>query len=82
VNHAGPQVTIEDVHNRLRAAADSLGTDMESLTGKFRESHGNLTLEQFMALPIDKVMPFAQQVVQYAAKQAAAAESREEAPDA
>jgi hypothetical protein len=82
VNHAGPQVTIEDVHNRLRAAADSLGTDMESLTGKFRESHGNLTLEQFMALPIDKVMPFAQQVVQYAAKQAAAAKSREQAPDA
>jgi hypothetical protein len=82
VNHGGPQVTIEDVHARLRAASETLGTDMESLTGKFRESHGNLTLEQFWALPIDKVMPFAQQVVQYAAKQSAAAASTEQAPDA
>lgn len=82
VNHAGPQVTIEDVHNRLRAAAESLGTDMESVTGKFRETHGNLTMEQFMALPVEKVMPFAQQVVQYANQQKAAAGSREEAPDA
>ena len=82
VNHAGPQVTIEDVHNRIKAAADSLGTDMESITGKFRESHGNLTMEQFYALPVDKVFPFAQQVVQYAAKQAAASESREQAHDA
>jgi hypothetical protein len=80
VNHAGPQVTIEDVHNRLRAAAESLGTDMESVTGKFRETHGDLTMEQFMALPVDKVMPFAQQVVQYANQQKAAADSREEAP--
>lgn len=80
VNHAGPQVTIEDVHNRIKAAADSLGTDMESVTGKFRESHGNLTMEQFYALPVDKVFAFAQQVVQYAAKHAAAAESTEEAP--
>jgi hypothetical protein len=82
VNHAGPQVTIEDVHNRIKAAADSLGTDMESVTGKFRESHGNLTMEQFYALPVDKVFPFAQQVVSYANQQAAAAASREQAPDA
>jgi hypothetical protein len=82
VNHAGPQVTIEDVHNRIKAAADSLGTDMESITGKFRESHGGLTMEQFYALSVDKVFPFAQQVVSYANQQQAAAASREQAPDA
>lgn len=82
VNHAGPSVTIEDVHNRLKAAAESLGTDMESVTGKFRETHGDLTLEQFYALPIGEVMPFAQQVVAYANQQATANTSRETAPDA
>lgn len=82
VNHAGPQVTIEDVHNRIKAAADSLGTDVESVTGKFRESHGNLTMEQFYALPVDKVFPFAQQVVSYANQRATVAASTEQAPDA
>lgn len=70
VNHAGPTVTLEDVHNRIKAAADQLGTDMESITGKFRESKGGLTMEQFYALPVAQVMPFAQQVVQYANQQA------------
>jgi ERF superfamily len=82
VNHAGPQVTIEDVHNRIKAAAESLGTDMKSITSKFRETHGGLTMEEFMALPVDKVFPFAQQVVQYANQQAARMASTESAPDA
>jgi hypothetical protein len=82
VNHSGPSVTIEDVHNRIKAAAESLGTDMESITGKFRETHGNLTMEAFYALPVDKVFPFAAQVHQYALQQQAKAASTEQAPDA
>jgi len=80
--NAAPQVSIQDVHNRIKDAADALGTDMESVTGKFRESHGNLTMEQFMELPVDKVLPFAQQVVAYVAQQQAKAASTEQAPDA
>lgn len=65
---AGPSVTVEDVHARLQGLATQLGTDLESLTGKFRDANNGLTMEEFMALPVEKVYPFAQQVAQYAAR--------------
>lgn len=66
---AGPNVTLEDVHARLMAAAEQVGTDMDSLTGKFRQSKGGITMEQFYALPLNEVYPFSQQVAQYVARQ-------------
>jgi hypothetical protein len=67
----GPQVTLEDVHNRIKVSADLLGMDVESITGQFREKNGGLTMEQFFALPVDKVFPFAQQLTQYTKQQQA-----------
>ena len=66
VNHAGPQVTMDDIKARIQGAADSLGTDMESVTGKFRESKGGITVEQIWDLPVNDLYPFARQLVQYA----------------
>lgn len=67
----GPSVTVTDVHSRLEGLATELGTDLASLTAKFRDAQGGMTMEQFMALPVEKVYPFAQQVAQYAARQKA-----------
>jgi hypothetical protein len=75
VNQAGPQVTIEDVHNRIKASADLLGMDVESITGQFREKNGGLSMEAFYALPVDKVFGFAQQLTQYTRQQQAKAQT-------
>ena len=74
--------TMDDIRGRIEGAATSLGTDVESVTGKFRTDNGNLTMEQMWELPVDKVYGFARQLVQYAAQQEQAAASREHAPDA
>lgn len=80
VNQAGPRVTMDDIRGRIEGAAASLGTDVESVTGKFRTDNGGLTMEQMWDLPVDKVYGFARQLVQYAKQQEQAASSTEEAP--
>ena len=82
VNQAGPRVTMDDIRGRIEGAATSLGSDIESVTGKFREAAGGITVEQMWELPVDKVYGFARQLVQYAGQQEQAATSREQAPDA
>jgi len=66
---SAPGMTLEAVHERLEALASELGTDMEGLTKKFRVAYGDLSMEQFMTLPMEKVYPFASQVQQYAERQ-------------
>ena len=75
-----PQVSMEDIKGRIEKASADLGIPVEEATGKFRESKGNITVDQMWALNVNDVYGFARQLVTYAAKQAAQSESREEAP--
>lgn len=78
----GPQLPgIEEIHARLRASAADLGLDLETATSRFREVSGNLTMDQFWALPADAVFAFVRTIAGHAerARAAAAAQAPVEA---
>jgi hypothetical protein len=57
------------VHDRLEKTAESLGKSLEEVTAKWREQHGGIGLDEFMALPPEDIYPFVKQLWAYAQKQ-------------
>jgi len=57
-----PTPTIEELMARLAEAAKKMNTDMESLTGKYRREHNDLSMDEFGLLPAEQLVPFVQQV--------------------
>jgi len=66
---AAPQVTMDDIKARIEKTTIDLGMDIESVTGKFRAAHDNITVAQMWDLPVETVYSFARQLVAYAAQQ-------------
>jgi hypothetical protein len=64
-------VSLEELRTRIEDAADRLGMDVESATGKFRTANGGITVDQLWELPTDRLYGFARQLVSYAAQNAA-----------
>lgn len=62
-----PQPTVEDLHARLERAAAGIGTDVETLTAKFRREH-DLTMDQFLALPSPSITGYVNSVEEYIAR--------------
>ena len=56
---------------KLRSTAAALGQDVETITAKFRNEQGGMTMEQFNQLPPERLRPFVRAVVNHAGKQAA-----------
>lgn len=60
-----PAVSVEEALDRLNKAATGMNTDVESLTGKFRRENGDLSMDDFLLLPPDRIIGFVQQVEAY-----------------
>jgi hypothetical protein len=62
-------VPMEEIKARIEQTTIDLGMDIESVTGKFRAAHDNITVAQMWDLPVETVYSFARQLVAYAAQQ-------------
>jgi len=60
-----PAVSVDEALDRLNKAATAMNTDVESLTGKYRREHGDLSMDDFLMLPPGDVIGFVQQVEAY-----------------
>ena len=53
---------IPNLEKTLEGFANSLGTDVESLTGKWRTANGGISYQDMLVLPGDRLRPFLRQV--------------------
>jgi hypothetical protein len=61
---------VKELHAILTRVAEKADADMESITKKWRATNGDITLEQFMQLPADRIYQFVRQAAAFAGKQA------------
>jgi len=53
---------IPNLAETLEGYANALGTDVETLTGKFRTANGNISYQDLLVLGADRLRPFLRQV--------------------
>lgn len=63
-----------DLLVRLNDSALALGMDLEKITARFRKDNGDITYEQFLLLPAERIATFVRQVEEYSKEKTGAAQ--------
>lgn len=61
---------VHELHLILERTATKLGMSVEDITKKWRKENGDITVEQFLALPADRIYGYVRQAAAFAGKQA------------
>lgn len=63
--HQPKKMTVQELHKSLSDSADKAGTDVEAITAKWRARNGELSIEEFLKLPAEKIQPLVTQIAAY-----------------